>query len=289
MMVALTNGEGQALVGGSKNLDADAYREVVGLNNHGVSLLQRGDYGKASRIFKQASRQMISAIQETSPSQESPSDESSALTETLASDHATNPKPFKCVRKNPDADGSNLSVLEESSTSCEVAPNTVSGVPATTAFFDSAEMLVFGRPLMMMHLPESVESLDPLRCTCQSSVIVYNLALTFHLYGTMCGGPRGKGILQSALDLFDMAARLAWIGIRVCPALVSPVLLVALYNMGRIYQELGYGEKAKECSHQLAIVLRTVRDQDEHAGYDYERLCLSLLSFTKNIEAAGAA
>lgn len=97
-------------------------------------------------------------------------------------------------------------------------------------------------------------------------------------------------MLETALELYDMAARLVWVSIRACPALISPVLLVALHNMGRIYHGLGGDREARECSHQLAIVLRMVRDRDEQAaGCDYERLCLSLLSFTKSIESAGAA
>ena len=157
---------------------------------------------------------------------------------------------------------------------------------AATATFASGESLVFGRPLLMQ-MP-AVHRMDPLQCTSQSSVLVYNLALAFHLQGTMGGG---KQMLETALELYDMAARLVWVSIRACPALVSPVLLVALHNMGRIYHGLGGDREARECSHQLAIVLRMVADRDEQAGCDYyyERLYLSLLSFAKSIEAAGAA
>jgi hypothetical protein len=223
---------------------------------------------------------MMSAIQGVSLPPESPSEEQ--FTSPLLNRNSVSPD--KWLNKKPDEESCNLSASE--STSFEAAASAMSCMPATAAF-DSGGSLVFGRPLIMQ-LP-AFDNMDPLERTSQSSVIVYNLALAFHLDGTMCGGVQGRKTLEAALELYDMAARLVWISIRANPALISPVLLVALHNMGRIYHGLGGNREAQECSHQLAIVLRMVRCKDERAGYDYERLCLSLLSFTKSIEAAEAA
>jgi tetratricopeptide (TPR) repeat protein len=280
-MESLTTAEGRELVAATHILDVETYRVAVGLNNHGVALLQSGDYGNAARLFKQASRIMISAIQDTSHPPESPSQE--PFTSPLLN-HNNNVSPDKWLNKKPAEEACNLPAFE--TTSFEAAASSMSCVPVTTAF-DSGDSLVFGRPLIMQ-LP-AFDNMDPLQCTSQSSVIVYNLALAFHLYGTMCGGLRGRQMFETALELYDMAARLVWISIQANPALISPVLLVALHNMGWIYRGLGGDQEARECSHQLAIVLRMVRCRDERAGYDYERLCLSLLSFTKSIEAAAAA
>ena len=280
-MASTIAGHGHELVAVSKLLDGEAYREAVGLNNHGVALLHSGDYGSAARLFKQASRKMMSAMHDESSTP--PSSEEQAFASASASATSTNnPKvrPYKNWNKN-EPESCNLSAMETTAFQIDSSMNCL---PSKDTFA-SGESLVFGRPLLMQ-MP-TVDRMDPLQCTSQSSVLVYNLALAFHVRGSMGGG---KGMLETALELYDIAARLVWVSIRACPALVTPVLLVALHNMGRIYHGLGGDQEARECSHQLAIVLRMVRDQDEGAGCDYyERLCLSLLSFTKSMEAAGAA
>lgn len=279
-MESLTTAKGHEFNAATLKLDMETYHAAVGFNNHGVALLQSGDYGNAARLFKQASQRMMSAIQDTSPPPESSSKES--FSSPLP--NKNNLTPDKWHNKKSSVESCNLSALE--TISFKAAANTMSFVPAT-ATFDSGDSLVFGRPLMMQ-LP-AFDNMDPLQFTSQTSAIVYNLALAFHLYGAMCGGQLGRGILETALELYDMAARLVWISTRACPAHISPVLLVALHNMGQIYHALGGDREARECSHQLAIVLRMVRCRDERVCFDYERLCLSLLSFTKSIEAAGAA
>jgi hypothetical protein len=254
------------------------YGEAVGLNNHGVTLLQRDDYSGAARLFKQASQKMMSALHDEPSNSPNPPPEQAVHSVPTSTNHHK-ARPYKWNKNEPEL--SNLSSLE--TPSFQVI-GSIPCVPVTTTFA-SGESLVFGRPLLMQK--PSVNRMDPLQCTSQSSVIVYNLALAFHLQGTIGGA--GKQALQTALELYDVAARLVWVSIRACPALISPVLLVTLHNMGRIYHGLGCDREARECSHQLAIVLRMVRDRDEQTGYEYERLCLSLLSFTKSIEAAGVA
>lgn len=267
---------GHEFVTVSKLLDVGAYRDAVGLNNHGVALLQGGDYNSAARLFKQASQKMMHAMHDDSSTSSGSANQHAFASATP--NHHTRVRPYKWNKNKPES--CNLGALETTPFQVDAS---MPCVPAT-ATFASGESLVFGRPLLMQ-MP-AVDRMDPLQCTSQSSVLVYNLALAFHLQGTMGGG---KQMLETALELYDMAARLVWVSIRACPALVSPVLLVALHNMGRIYHGLGGDQEAQECSRQLAIVLRMVIDRDEQAGCDYERLCLSLLSFTKSIEAAGAA
>lgn len=265
------------LVAVSKLLDVEAYREAVRLNNHGVTLLQGGDYSSAARLFKQASQKMMSAMHDESSN--SPGSTPEATFSGTAPNHHARVRQYRWEKTQ--SESCNPSALETSSFQ---VGSSIPCVPVPTTFA-SGESLVFGRPLLMQ-LP-AVDRMDPLQCTSQSSVLVYNLALAFHLQGTMGGD---KSLLETALELYDMAARLVWVSIRACPALVSPVLLVALHNMGRIYHGLGGNREARECSRQLAIVLRMVRDRDEQSGScEYESLCLSLLSFTKSIEAAGAA
>jgi hypothetical protein len=278
-MESLTTAKGHESNAPRHKLDLESYRVAVGHNNHGVALLQSGDYGNAARLFKQASRRMMSAIQETSPPPQSSSEES--FTSPLPNNN-NKMTPDKWLNGKSSVESRNLSALE--TTSLKASGNTMSFLPATSTF-GSDGSLAFGRPLMMQ-VP-AFDNMDPLQFTSQTSAVVYNLALVFHLYGTMCGGQRGR--LETALELYDLAARLVWISIRACPALISPVLLVALHNMGQIYHGLGGDREARECSHQLAIVLRMVRCRDECVCFDYERLCLSLLSFTKSVEAAGAA
>lgn len=274
-------GTGNEFIGAAASslLDVEAYGEAVGLNNHGVTILQRGEYSSAARLFKQASQKIMSAMHgfESSTSSPNPPSPERAFhsSETSTSQHK--PRPYKWIKDK--SDSSNLSSLETSSF------QSIPCVPATSTTFASGESLLFGRPLLMQMPP--VDRMDPLQCTSQSSVIVYNLALTFHLHGTI--GKAGREALETALELYDVGARLVWVSIRTRPALISPVLLVTLHNMGHIYHGLGGHREAQECSHQLGIVLRMVREGDEHAGCEYERLCLSLLSFTKSIEAAGAA
>lgn len=279
-MESLATAKGHEFKVASQKLDVESYLVAVGLNNHGVTLLQGGDYNNAARLFKEAYRRMMSAIQETSPP-ESSSGESLA-SELRKTNNTTTPDTW--LNDNSSVKSCNRSPLE--TTSFEAAANTMSFVP-TTATFVSGDLLVFGRPLMMQLL--AFDSMDPLQFTSQTSAIVYNLALVFHLYGTTCGGQRGRRILETALEFYDMAARLAWISIQACPALISPALLVAIHNMGRIYHDLGGVREAQECTHQLAIVLRMIRCREGQVCFDYERLCLSLLSFTKSVEAACAA
>ena len=62
---------GHEFVAVSKLLDVGAYRDAVGLNNHGVALLQGGDYNSAARLFKQASQKMMHAMHDESSLAES--------------------------------------------------------------------------------------------------------------------------------------------------------------------------------------------------------------------------
>ena len=279
-MESLTAAEGHAFNTASQKLDVETYRVAVALNNRGVALLQSGEYDNAARLFKEAYRRMMSAIQETSPPESSCK---KSLTSPLP-ENSNNVTPDKWLSDKSSVKSCNLSALE--TTSFKAAANTMSFVP-TTATFVSGDLQVFGRPLMMQLL--AFDDMDPLQFTSQTSAILYNLALVFHLYGTTCGGQRGRKILEATLELYDMAARLVWISMQAGPAFISPALLVAIHNMGRIYHDLGGDREARECTHQLAIVLRMVRCRDEHDCFDYERLCLSFLSFTKSVEAARAA
>lgn len=227
-------------IGGAASslLDVEAYGEAVRLNNHGVIILQRGEYSSAARLFKQASQKMMSAIDgfESSTSSPNPPSPERAFqsSETCTSQHK--PRPYKWIKDKPDS--RNLSSLEISSF------QSIPCIPATRTF-STGESLLFGRPLLMQMPP--VDRTDPLQCTSQSSVIVYNLALTFHLHGTI--GKAGREALETALELYDVAARLVWVSIRTRPALISPVLLVTLHNMGHIYHGLGGHREAQECSH----------------------------------------
>jgi hypothetical protein len=155
-MESLTAAEGHAFNTASQKLDVETYRVAVALNNRGVVLLQSGEYDNAARLFKEAYRRMMSAIQETSPP-ESSCEES--LTSPLP-ENSNNVTPDKWLSDKSSVKSCNLSALE--TTSFKAAANTMSFVP-TTATFVSGDLQVFGRPLMMHLL--AFDNMDPLQFT----------------------------------------------------------------------------------------------------------------------------
>lgn len=92
-MVSTIAGCGHEFVGVSKLLDVEAYREVVGLNNHGVALLQSADYSSVTRLFKQASQKMMSAMHDESSNSTSPSPE--ATFAGASTPNHTRVRPYK--------------------------------------------------------------------------------------------------------------------------------------------------------------------------------------------------
>jgi hypothetical protein len=144
---------------------------------------------------------------------------------------------------------------------------------------------VIGNPLWMREVSSERQQYGSHTIT-QSSIILYNLGLTFHLKATH--GGRNEEMLQRALELYGMAKRMI-LSSPAETAFESPVFLVALHNMMQVYHEIGNRVCADDCSVQLTKVLRLLRSSDVVGEDHYEEFYLKLLSYGKARNLAAAA
>jgi tetratricopeptide (TPR) repeat protein len=99
-------------------------------------------------------------------------------------------------------------------------------------------------------------SLDEHRLT---AVVLYNMALCYHLRATQQQGSSNDRFMRKAIRLYNLALELlqgnpASGGVRSCDALVC---LAVLNNLGHAYQHFNEVENAQSCFDQLVSVLQS--------------------------------
>jgi hypothetical protein len=148
-----------------------------------------------------------------------------------------------------------------------------------------------GRPLWIRKAIEGTRTRSSQYLTNLSATVIYNLALTFHLRASYCGG-RGKAtnkkkeMIQSALELYGMSRRL----LLSCPmssvVQSSPVFLVVQHNMIQIYQNNlrntdQHAVIVKKLFDELIKVLRMMKTLNVIGEHSYEKVYVQLLAVPK--------
>lgn len=134
---------------------------------------------------------------------------------------------------------------------------------------------VFARPLNVERLQE-----EPTSCTMESAIIVYNMGLAYHLYGTV-------SCVQKALCLFDMAFSLAF---SVSLDRRSPkIVMASLNNAGEIHHSLGNYQLSRQYLDSLySYILSLPSAKDEESLKERHQLLLNAM-LLQEPRIAGAA
>ena len=153
-----------------------------------------------------------------------------------------------------------------------------------------------GRPLVIRKMIEDIRTTPNQNLTNISAVIIYNLALTFHLRAGMMTNKKIE-MIQTALDLYDMSRTLLHSLPVSMVAQCSPaVFLVLWHNMIQIYQnsvrntDQQHAVKVGELFEGLVNFLRMMKTLNVISGFSYEKVFIQILAVPKtDLRFAAAA
>ena len=163
--------------------------------------------------------------------------------------------------------------------------------PAATQFWEklrnpgqpASSWRTVGRPIAInnnhQHNSQNPDSDhdDSQQHTVTAVIVLYNLALSFHLEGILHSTVNRRGCLDKALSVYTIATKLA-----MRANLYSTILLVTLHNMGQIQQELFGNHNAQQLTGIMSQVLRLINN----TGYE---ISMVHLLATPSVDLAPAA
>jgi hypothetical protein len=281
-------------------MELSKFRRVMLLNNNGVKLLDAGHHEEAISWFKTASKLLSKKL---APELESSanvhvgsphiSDEQHpeclsspcASTSPRRQTQPTKPTTPSSSQEEKEDDDAIVSPLKRPIVSSDAKPapsqkrsrSQPTAKPESKAFGGetaSSASYVIGRPWWLTE-----ENMRGHSMVSLSSILLYNLALNYHLQGLLDQKPiqKSKLNLNRAMGVYEMAQRLAW-------KAPSPILLLSLHNMSQIHFHRENHAQGNALSREVCKILRVL-----HVGIDgYEKYYLRMLSLKSRMLAPAA-
>lgn len=256
------------------------------LNNNGVKLLDAGRHEEAVSWFKTASKLLSKPVEAEGSSASTHSDDQppeSASSPCAFASPKRQAQPTKPSIPEPEKEGDDAKVsplkrqiVSDSKPPSQKRPRSQPSAKPKSTSRDEATSAsyVIGRPWWLTEGNMRSHSVVSL-----SSILLYNLALNYHLQGLLDQKPieKSKLNLNRAMGVYEMAQRLAW-------KAPGPILLLSLHNMSQIHFHRGNHTQGNALSREVCKILRVL-----HVGIDgYEKYYLRMLSLQSRMLAPAA-